>query len=55
MADAQDGQLGGSAPRDGSGDEEKGKARWIPAALRRKTWQGWVIWCWEVRGWEKQA
>lgn len=54
-AEAQDGQLGGSALRNGSGDGKKGKARWIPAALRRKTWQRWGIWCWEVRGWEKQA
>lgn len=52
-ADVQGGQVGGLGLRDGGGDGEK--ERWIQAVLRRKTWQGWVIRHWEVRGREEQA
>jgi hypothetical protein len=29
------------------------KEKWIPAALRGKTWQAWLPWHWEVRGREE--
>lgn len=54
-ADVQGRQVSGLAQRDRGGDEEREKERWIQAALRRKTWQGWVIRHWEVSGWEEQA
>lgn len=54
-ADVQGRQVSGLALRNGGEDEEREKERWIQAALRRKTWQGWAIRHWEVRGREEQA
>lgn len=49
------------APADVQGRQVSGlelkreEERWIQAALRRKTWQGWVTRHWEVRGREEQT
>lgn len=47
-ADVLDGQVGGLAQRGGGGDGGEGAG--TQAALRRKTWQHWGSWHWEVRG-----